>query len=211
MIEGTIPLGIDNQAAIETTTSGRPGPGATHLGHFPPAATAHTRRAPGLRVDWTPGHVDIPGNEATDEAAKRAAQTGSFGEPLEVLMELPFGKSTHHRLLKATARKQLVASRRFAREPLPPTRRSTPAKTRGPAIPVAVPSHSIIQTPLPPEEVPDSPLFVLWRSRRDRGSLSALLPRPRGCPRDPLCYQPGCQTYKEPTQPAQTPPLFAFI
>ncbi|KAJ7080902.1 hypothetical protein B0H15DRAFT_953255 [Mycena belliarum] len=72
-----------------------------------------------LQVDWTPGHVDIPGNKAADEAAKRAVRTGSFGGPLAVLMRLPFGKSalvlTYLRLLQKTAKKQFAKSPRYER------------------------------------------------------------------------------------------------
>ncbi|KAJ7198263.1 hypothetical protein GGX14DRAFT_306981, partial [Mycena pura] len=94
---------VDNTAAIDTTTSGKPGPGHHIWDIFhrrlQRAHNIHTNFK--LRVVWTPGHVDIPGNEAADVAAKRAAQTGSFGEPLAALTRLPFGKSalvlTHYR------------------------------------------------------------------------------------------------------------------
>ncbi|KAJ6561096.1 hypothetical protein DFH09DRAFT_829095, partial [Mycena vulgaris] len=121
VIEGIVPLGIDNKAAIDTTTSGKPGPGHHIWDIFHRRLQKARKQHPnfGLRVDWTPGHVDIPGNEAADEAAKRAAQTGSFGEPLAVLTRLPFGKSalalTHHRLLETTAKKQFSVSRRYPR------------------------------------------------------------------------------------------------
>ncbi|KAJ7489079.1 hypothetical protein FB451DRAFT_958065, partial [Mycena latifolia] len=95
VIEGVLPLGIDNSAAIKTTTSGKLGPGHYIWDIFHRRLRKTRDKHPNfrLRVVWTPGHVDIPGNEAADEAAKRAAQTDSFGEPLAVLTRLPFGKS----------------------------------------------------------------------------------------------------------------------
>ncbi|KAJ7752435.1 hypothetical protein DFH07DRAFT_691460, partial [Mycena maculata] len=68
---------------------------------------------------WTPGHIDIPGNELADEAAKRAAQEGTFGGTPKFLRDLPFSKSalalTHTRLLQRTAKKQFARSPRYAR------------------------------------------------------------------------------------------------
>jgi hypothetical protein len=72
-----------------------------------------------LRIDWTLGHVDIPGNEAADAEAKRAARTGSFGNTLRVLQRLPYAKSalaqTHTQLLKKAASKHYKKSPRQAR------------------------------------------------------------------------------------------------
>jgi hypothetical protein len=120
-IEGTIPLGLDNTSAIRTATSGRPGVGRYIWDRFhrrlEVVRDLHPRMR--LRIDWTPGHVDIPGNEAADEAAKRAAREGSFGGTPKVLKELLFSKSalalTHNRLLQACAKKQLKKSTRYAR------------------------------------------------------------------------------------------------
>jgi hypothetical protein len=120
-IEGIIPLGLDNTSAIRTVTNGRPGVGRYIWDIFHRRLATVRAKHPRmrLRIDWTPGHVDIPGNEAADEAAKRAAQEGSFGGTPKVLKELPFSKSalalTHTRLLQKAARKQLERSPRYAR------------------------------------------------------------------------------------------------
>ncbi|KAJ7243897.1 hypothetical protein B0H12DRAFT_1022753, partial [Mycena haematopus] len=114
-------LGVDNTAAIRATTSARPGVGSYIWDIFQRRLTAVKDKFPGfrLRVDWTPGHVDIPGNEAADKAAKRAAQTGSFGGTLRILTDLPYSKSalalTHTRVLQKAAKKDFARSKRYAR------------------------------------------------------------------------------------------------
>ncbi|KAJ7706968.1 hypothetical protein B0H17DRAFT_918546 [Mycena rosella] len=121
VIEGILPLGIDNRAAIATTASGKPGPGhyIWDIFHRRHRKARNTHPDFRLHINWTPGHVDIPGNEAADMAAKCAAQTGNFGGPLAVLTRLPFGKSAlaqaHLRLLKKTATKEFMRSQCFAR------------------------------------------------------------------------------------------------
>jgi hypothetical protein len=120
-IEGIVPLGLDNKAAIITTASGKPGPGHYIWDHFHTRLrkTKQTHPRIRLRIDWTPGHVDIPGNEAADEAAKRAAREGSFGGTPKVLKNLPYSKSaltqTHAQLLKVETRKQFEKSPRYSR------------------------------------------------------------------------------------------------
>ncbi|KAJ6586358.1 hypothetical protein DFH09DRAFT_910923 [Mycena vulgaris] len=114
-------MGLDNKAAITTTKSSKPGPGHYIWDIFHRRLDGVRTTHPNFRlhVDWTPGHVDIPGNKAADEAAKRAARTGSFGGPSGVLMSLPFGKSAlaqaHMKLLQTTAKKQFARSPRYPR------------------------------------------------------------------------------------------------
>ncbi|KAJ7769948.1 hypothetical protein B0H16DRAFT_1277191, partial [Mycena metata] len=112
---------IDNQAAIRATTSNKPGVGRHIWDIFHKRLTATREKHPDFRLQlvWTPGHVDIPGNEAADEAAKRAAQEGSFGGVLKSLTNLPYSKSalalSHHRVIQTAARKMLKRSPRYAR------------------------------------------------------------------------------------------------
>ncbi|KAJ7768445.1 hypothetical protein B0H16DRAFT_1308052 [Mycena metata] len=116
VISGTIPLRVDNTLAIRATTSSKPGVGCYIWDHFQKrlSKVRGTYTEFRLRIDWTPGHVDIPGNKAADEAAKRAAMQGNFGGAPAVLKNLPFSKSAlalgHMQLLQAAARKQLKRS-----------------------------------------------------------------------------------------------------
>ncbi|KAJ7769937.1 hypothetical protein B0H16DRAFT_1280969, partial [Mycena metata] len=66
---GSVPLGVDNTAAIRATTSGKSGVGCHIWDTFQRRLTRTRETHPQfrLRVVWTPGHVDIPGNEAADE------------------------------------------------------------------------------------------------------------------------------------------------
>ncbi|KAF7373394.1 RNA-directed DNA polymerase from transposon X-element [Mycena sanguinolenta] len=120
-IDGIVPLGLDNTAAIRATTCSRPGVGRHLWDLFHRRLAAAKEEHPGLRlrVDWTPGHVEIPGNEAADEAAKRAAKNGSFGGTPVFLKNLPYSKSAlvlaHTKVLKKAARKQFTRSRRYGR------------------------------------------------------------------------------------------------
>jgi hypothetical protein len=117
---GIVPLGIDNTSALRATTDAKTGVGRYIWDYFHKklreAKTTHPHLK--LRLDWTPGHVEIPGNEAADEAAKRAALEGSFGTTT-VVKKLPYSKSalvlTHARLLQEAARKEFRRSPRYQR------------------------------------------------------------------------------------------------
>ncbi|OAX30731.1 hypothetical protein K503DRAFT_818508, partial [Rhizopogon vinicolor AM-OR11-026] len=73
---GTMALGVDNQAAIRATGAfnSKPGHYLMDLFHddLRKLIPTHDRRK--LVVRWTPGHLNIPGNEAADEQAKLAAR-----------------------------------------------------------------------------------------------------------------------------------------
>ncbi|KAF5317968.1 hypothetical protein D9619_012015 [Psilocybe cf. subviscida] len=66
---------IDNQAAIRASISIKPTPGhhimdAIHQLH---TLVVKKHRSLKLHIRWVPGHMDITGNEAADEAAREAA------------------------------------------------------------------------------------------------------------------------------------------
>jgi len=71
----TMALGVDNQAAIRATTSYQSKPGHYLLDIFHDDLRSILLEADGrkLKIRWSAGHIGIPGNEAADEQAKRAA------------------------------------------------------------------------------------------------------------------------------------------
>ncbi|KDR80086.1 hypothetical protein GALMADRAFT_44463, partial [Galerina marginata CBS 339.88] len=71
---------------------------------------------------WTPGHIEIEGNEEADREAKRAAQEGSSDQrdlPAPLRKKLPHSKSATRQnfvqKLKKAAKKEWATSPRFQR------------------------------------------------------------------------------------------------
>ncbi|KAJ7716665.1 hypothetical protein DFH07DRAFT_785351 [Mycena maculata] len=158
-----------------------------------------------LQVKWTPGHVDIPGNEAADEAAKRAALEGTFGQGLTVLSNLPC-TLTHHRLLKKVARKQFVRSPCYARSKDIDDTLPSP-KYRQLILPLPHKHSSLLfqlcsrHAPLHKERIiPYVP--VLRNARRDGRPLLAFLP---------AASRKAPQTSHLLSDQELLPPLFTFI
>jgi ribonuclease HI len=78
-LEGMVPLGVDNQAAIVVTGSIKPAPSHYIWDAFHRQLNymLAEHRDMDLLVRWTPGHADIKGNEQADEEARKAAAEGS--------------------------------------------------------------------------------------------------------------------------------------
>ncbi|KDR73222.1 hypothetical protein GALMADRAFT_48719, partial [Galerina marginata CBS 339.88] len=73
-------------------------------------------------IAWTPGHIDIEGNEEADKEAKKAAQEGSSERmelPAPLRKTMPYSRSAlrqdHMKRLKKDAKKIWTTSPRCAR------------------------------------------------------------------------------------------------
>lgn len=123
-VEGLLPMGVDNTAAITATHAINPGPShyIWDIFHRRITMVYNKHKEMTLLVKWVPGHVGIVGNERADEEAKKAATDGS--SPLRKLpaplrKTLPWSKSAtrqeHRRKLKRAAVRVWIESPRHDR------------------------------------------------------------------------------------------------
>lgn len=122
--DGMIPIGIDNVAAIVATQAIKPGPSHYLWDIFYRRVHMVQNRHKGVDflVKWTPGHMDIRGNEKADSEAKKAATEGSSAShslPAPLRKVLPWSKSAirqeFHRKVMHEANKSWEKSPRYAK------------------------------------------------------------------------------------------------
>jgi hypothetical protein len=117
-INGMVPLGVDSQAAIAATGSIRPSPSHYIWDAFHRHLRGTNKAHPGmdLLVRWTPGHMDIVGNEMVDFHAKSAILEGSSGT-LPGFLQKPLPKSKAALKQARNAKLQKVATARWRKSP----------------------------------------------------------------------------------------------
>jgi ribonuclease HI len=113
---GSVSLGVDNQAAIETLAANRSIPGHYIVDQIHRAYDGlrmkHARLD--LTINWIPGHRGIPGSEQVDKAAKEAAKGHSSTRLLAFLRKtLPASKSA---IKQAFTKHPKKVSARFFRD-----------------------------------------------------------------------------------------------
>jgi len=121
-VNRTIPMGVDNTSAITATHSIKTGPGHHLWDLFHQWLQLVTNRHQDMKllVWWTPGHIDIEGNEEANKEAKAAAKHGSSPNqklPVQLQKMLPHSKSAVqqalHMKLKQAAAKAWQKSPRY--------------------------------------------------------------------------------------------------
>jgi hypothetical protein len=117
-------MGVDNTSAITATHAIKPGPGhyLWDLFHRRLRMVTDRHQDMDLLIRWTPGHIDIEGNEEADKEAKAAAKHGSSPNqklPSQLRKTLPRSKSAvqqaFHAKLKRAAAKVWQKSPRYER------------------------------------------------------------------------------------------------
>ena len=113
-LNGMTPIGVDNIAAIIATQSIKPKPGhhLWDLFHRRLQIVTNKHKDMDLLVKWTPGHIDIKGNEEADREAKDAVRYGSSTIqklPAPLRKALPCSKSAaqqmfHQKIKKAAGK-----------------------------------------------------------------------------------------------------------
>jgi ribonuclease HI len=117
-VGGMVPLCVDSQAAIAATSKIKPAPShyiwdAFHR-HLRAATGAHPNMD--LLLRWTPGHMDIEGNELADFHAKSAILEGPSGAlPKFLQRRLPKSRSALRQARNAKLQK--VAAARWRKSP----------------------------------------------------------------------------------------------
>jgi hypothetical protein len=115
---------IDSQAVIQATTSNKPAPEHYLLDEvhkqYRIVQKIHSNME--MKIRWSPGHSDIPGNEAADKAARRAAEgntTAMRHLPRLLQDSLPHSKSAARQTDRRNVKEMAIAawkrSTRFAR------------------------------------------------------------------------------------------------